>query len=236
MGDKSQIRLLIVDDHPLFRAGLGQIMAYEDNIAIVGQSEDGKEAIEDMRRLSPDVVLLDVNLPGEMNGFQVARQLRAEQPNLPIVILTAHHDEEQVIHAYSVGASAYCPKDIQPEILIKIINIVKQGYFVIEEQRMNKEQRDKWLNEQIRQLSGPYAVDGDDHYSPLSPRETEILRHVTGGMSNKEIAYKLGISQQTVKNHMTAVLKKLNVDDRTQAAIMAIRRGWVRIDSRTQDE
>ena len=211
-------------------------MEYEDSITIVGQSEDGREAIEDMRRLSPDVIILDVNLPGGMNGFQVARQIISERPNLPIVILTAHHDVEQVIHAYGVGVAAYCPKDIEPETLIKIIKMVKQGFYVIEHKRMNKDQRDKWLKEQIHQLSGPYAVDGDDHYSPLSPRETEILRHVTAGMSNKEIAYKLGISQQTVKNHMTSVLKKLNVDDRTQAAITAIRRGWVRIDSQTKDE
>jgi DNA-binding NarL/FixJ family response regulator len=236
MGDKSQIRLLIVDDHPLFRAGLEQIMEYEDHITIVGQSENGERAIEDTRRLAPDVILLDVNLPGGMNGLQVARKIRTERPNVPIIILTAYHDIEQVVHAISVGASSYCPKDIKPETLIKIIETVRQGYFVIEQMRMNKGQRDKWLEEQIRQLSGPYTIDGDEHYSPLSPRETEILKHVTQGMSNKEIAYKLGISQQTVKNHMTSILKKLNVDDRTQAAITAIRSGWVRIESRSKDE
>lgn len=236
MGDKSQIRLLIVDDHPLFRAGLEQIMEYEDHITIVGQSDNGQLAIEDTRRLSPDVILLDVNLPGGMNGLQVARKIRTERPNTPIIILTAYHDIEQVVHAISVGASSYCPKDIKPETLIKIIETVRQGYFVIEQTRMSKEQRDKWLGEQIRHLSGPYTIDGEEHYSPLSPRETEILKHVTQGMSNKEIAYKLGISQQTVKNHMTSILKKLNVDDRTQAAITAIRSGWVRIDSRSQDE
>lgn len=236
MGDKSQIRLLIVDDHPLFRAGLEQIMEYEDHITIVGQSDSGQLAIEDTRRLSPDVILMDVNLPGGMNGLQVTRKIRSERPNIPIIILTAYHDIEQVVHAVSVGASSYCPKDIKPETLIKIIETVKQGYFVIEKTRMTKEQRDKWLGEQIRQLSGPYTIDGEEHYSPLSPRETEILKHVTRGMSNKEIAYKLGISQQTVKNHMTSILKKLNVDDRTQAAITAIRSGWVRIDSRSKDE
>ena len=236
MGDKSQIRLLIVDDHPLFRAGLEQIMEYEDHITIVGQSDNGERAIEDSRRLSPDVILLDVNLPGGMNGLQVARKIRTELPNISIIILTAYHDIEQVVHAISVGASSYCPKDIKPETLIKIIEAVRHGYFVIEQTRMNQEQRDKWLDQQIRQLSGPYTIDGDEHYSPLSPRETEILKHVTQGMSNKEIAYKLGISQQTVKNHMTSILKKLNVDDRTQAAITAIRSGWVRIDSRSKDE
>ena len=236
MGNNTPIRLLIVDDHPLFRAGLEQIMEYEDHILIVGQSEDGKRAIEDARRLSPDVILLDVNLPGGMNGLQVARQIKSERPNLPIIILTAYHDTEQVVHAISVGASSYCPKDIKPEELIKIIEVVRQGYYVIDKVRMTKDQRDKWLDDEIRDLSGPYTIDGDEHYSPLSPRETEILKHVTGGMSNKEIAYKLGISQQTVKNHMTSVLKKLNVDDRTQAAITAIRRGWVRVNSQSKDE
>jgi two-component system response regulator DegU len=236
MGNNSKIRLLIVDDHPLFRAGLEQIMEYEDHINIIGQSEDGTRAIDDMRRLSPDVVLLDVNLPGDMNGLQVARKIKAERPNLPIIILTAHHDTEQIVHAISAGASSYCPKEIKPEDLIRIIGWVRQGYYVIGTQRMSKDQRDKWLDNQIRDLSGPYAVDGDEHYSPLSPRETEILKLVTNGMSNKEIAYKLGISQQTVKNHMTSILKKLNVDDRTQAAITAIRRGWVRVNSRSKDE
>lgn len=235
MGEKTPTRLLIVDDHPLFRAGLEQIMEYEDHISIVGQSDNGPRALEDMRRLDPDVVLLDVNLPG-MNGLQVARQIKSERPGIAIIILTAYHDQEQVAHAISVGASSYCPKDIKPEMLISIIENVKHGYFVIEQKRMTKEQRDHWLNERIKHLTGPYAVEGDDHFSPLSPRETEILKFVTRGMSNKEIAYKLGISQQTVKNHMTSVLKKLNVDDRTQAAVTAIRRGWVRIDSRSKDE
>ena len=169
MGDKSQIRLLIVDDHPLFRAGIEQIMEYEDHITIVGQSENGLSAIEDTRRLSPDVVLLDVNLPDGMNGLQVARLIKSESPNVPIIILTAYHDSEQVVHAISAGASSYCPKDIQPETLIKIIETVQHGYYVIEQTRMSKGQRDQWLDEQIRNLSGPYAVDGDEHYSPPQP-------------------------------------------------------------------
>ena len=182
MGNNSPIRLLIVDDHPLFRAGLEQIMEYEDHITIVGQSEDGKRAIEDARRLSPDVILLDVNLPGGMNGLQVARQIKSERPNLPIIILTAYHDTEQVVHAISVGASSYCPKDIKPEALVKIIESVRQGFYVIDKIRMNKDQRDKWLDDQIRDLSGPYTIDGDEHYSPLSPPrnrnfETRYGRH-----------------------------------------------------------
>lgn len=230
-----KIRVLIVDDHPLFRSGLERALNYVSEIEIVGISESGEEALQQVGSLRPDVVLLDVNLPG-MNGLQVTRQLTSDYDDLNIVILTAHHDTEQVIHAMRTGASAYCAKDVEAEKLINIIRDVAAGYHVADDKRMTESEYEEWIGQQIDESTGPYTIDAEGHYIPLSPREMEILTHVTHGMINKEIAIKLGISQQTVKNHMTSILKKLNVKDRTQAAVTALRHGWVRIDNDANQE
>lgn len=226
---------MIVDDHPLFRSGLKSALDLEDDIEIVGISEDGEQALEQIVYLKPNVILLDVNLPG-INGLQVARQIQNEHHDIAVVILTAHHDSEQVIHALRSGASAYRPKDVEAQELVRTIRDVAAGFYLAENKRMSREERDIWLEEQIDESTGPYTIDSEGHYIPLSPREMQILEHVTLGMINKEIANKLGISQQTVKNHMTSILKKLNVKDRTQAAVTALRRGWVRVDNDSQQE
>jgi len=232
---KTTISVLIVDDHSLFRAGLQQALRFEDDIHIIGHSESGEDALTAIPRLKPDVVLLDVNLPG-LNGLQVARELKTKQVPCGIVILTAHHDSEQVLHALRTGANAYCAKDIRAEVLIEVIRDVAAGFYHVDSQRMNTSELDNWLSTRISDTAGPHTLDAEGHYIPLSPREMEILHHVTNGLINKEIAAKLGISQQTVKNHMTSILKKLNVNDRTQAAVIAIRRGWVRPENGSDSE
>jgi len=226
----STITVLIVDDHPLFRDGLHQALNLEDDIRVIGQSEDGEEGLKAARRLQPDVVLLDINMP-HMNGLQVARQLKAERSNIAIIVLTAYHDAAQVLHAMRAGASAYCSKDIMPDELVDIIRDVARGQYVVGSERMDERTLESWMQSSIEAMSGPYIIDAEEHFIPLSPREMEILQFVTNGLSNKEIAVKLRISQQTVKNHMTSILKKLNVEDRTQAAVNALRRGWVRLDN-----
>jgi DNA-binding NarL/FixJ family response regulator len=226
--DQRQISILIVDDHPLFRDGLQQALTLEDDLNVIGQSEDGEDALRAARKLQPDVILLDINLP-LMNGLQVARQLKAERTNAAVIVLTAYHDSQQVLHAMRAGASAYCSKDVTPDELIEIIRDVAGGMYVVENERMDERALESWIQSNLEAMSGPYIIDAEEHYIPLSPREMEILQFVTNGLSNKEIAMKLRISQQTVKNHMTSILKKLNVEDRTQAAVNAIRRGWVRI-------
>ncbi len=225
---RQKATIIIVDDHPLFRDGLQKALDFEDDLEVIGQSDDGEKALQLARDLHPDVVLLDVSLP-TMNGLQVARQLKAEHSDIAVVMLTGYHDTEQVLHAMRAGASAYCAKDITPEKLISIIRDVAMGLYIVDEERMDQRGIENWIQTHIEAMTGPYMIDPDEHFVPLSPREMEILQFVTHGLSNKEIATKLGISQQTVKNHMTSILKKLNVEDRTQAAVTALRHGWVRI-------
>lgn len=224
------ISVLIVDDHPLFRDGLQSALELESDINVVGHCEDGETALLHARELSPDVVVLDINLP-EMNGLQVARQLRQERSGVAIIMLTAYHDIQQVLHAMRAGAMAYCSKDVQPERVVEIIRTVYKGLRVVDERSMDEREFQEWMAAKLHAATGPYTINPEDHYIPLSPRETEILQYVTEGMSNKEIAAKLQISQQTVKNHMTSILNKMNVSDRTQAAVTALRNGWVRIKS-----
>ena len=220
------ISVLIVDDHPLFRDGLQRALEFEDDIAVLGQCENGEDALRAARERQPDVILLDINLPS-INGLQVARLLRSEHARIAVVVLTAYHDSQQVIHAMRAGAAAYCAKDIMPDRLVEIIRMVASGYYVVDEQRMTEDEFQRWLSSSLEAITGPYVIDPDEHY--VSPRELEILQFVTNGLSNKQIAQRLRISQQTVKNHMTSILKKLNVQDRTQAAVTALRHGWVRI-------
>lgn len=225
----SKIRVLIVDDHPVFRQGIRDVVETDPEIDVVGQAADGEVAIEMAYDLMPDVILMDINLP-TINGLQVTRKIKSVMPETKVVVLTGYDDAEQVFHALRAGASAYCPKDVTPESLVKTIHAVRNSYYVVGEKNMTHEDVMRWIEEKIGRLSGVPSDDADDLFVPLSPREMEILEHVTRGLSNKEIAYKLGISHQTVKNHMTAILRKLRVDDRTQAAVYALRRGWVRLD------
>ena len=222
------IKVIIVDDHPLFRQGLKDVLESETDIQIIDEFENGEVALEGIKELQPDVVLLDVNLPG-MNGMQVCRQAKASREKAGFVMLTAYDDSEQILHAFRAGASAYCPKDVKPEKLTEIVRHVAQGHFVVDDHLFDNEGIQRWLHARVEQVDRPYIEDAQELFSPLSPREMEILRYVTRGMSNKEIALALGISHQTVKNHMTSILHKLEVEDRTQAAVYALRHGWVRL-------
>lgn len=224
-----QVKLLIVDDHPLFRQGLCDVLETDPQLKVVGEAADGEVAIEKAFEVNPDVILMDINLP-TINGLQVTRKIKAQLPEMKIIMITGYDDAEQVFHALRAGASAYCPKDITPEALIKIIYNVRDGKYYVDEKTMTYDELMTWVEQKIGRFNGPLVSDTEDLFVPLSPREMEILEHVTKGLSNKEIAYKLGISHQTVKNHMTAILRKLRVDDRTQAAVYALRHGWVRLE------
>jgi DNA-binding NarL/FixJ family response regulator len=222
------ITVMLVDDHPVFRQGLRRVLESEDDLDVTAEVADGLEALRVAKELSPDVLLLDINLPG-MNGLQVARSLKDAIVDINIIMLTAYHDDQQVFHAIRAGASAYFPKDVSPRRLIEAIRLVHQGSYVVEDRVLEKPQVGEWLLAQFEQVEGTEADSLGALLVPLSPREMEILQHIAQGKSNKEIAYELGISRQTVKNHMTSILRKLAVNDRTQAAIYALRRGWIRL-------
>lgn len=229
-----KIKLLVVDDHPVFRHGLRNVLALQTDILIVGEAADGETAISKALELRPDVVLMDINLPS-INGLQATRRLKHLAPEINVIMLTAYDDEEQVYHAIRAGASAYYSKDVDPAKLVDVIRHVSQGLSVVGGDVLDEGQIGDWLLQECRRFGGHYFIDDDDFLSPLSKREMEILGLVIEGMSNKEIAYSLGISHQTVKNHMTAILGKLGVADRTQAAVYALRRGWVPLhDDRTR--
>lgn len=227
------IRVLIVDDHPLFRDGLQRALEFAADIHVIGSAGDGSSAIEMANQLLPEVVLLDINLPS-MNGLQVARHISLSLPQTRIVFVTAYHDEEQVLHAFRSGAVAYCPKHITPDGLIKTIRDVSHGYCIVNNQRLTHAEMETWLHNQINRSAHAAHADADEHLTPLSPREMEILVMITKGLLNKQIGVHLGISEQTVKNHITSILRKLNVQDRTQAAVTALRRGWVRIEGKAE--
>ncbi len=222
------IKVMLVDDHPLFRQGLRDVIETDTSLNVVAEAADGKLAIQLAYQTQPDVILMDINLP-TINGLQVTRKIKAGLPNAQVITITGYDDAQQVLHALRAGASAYCPKDINPETIIDNIHCVYDGYYVVGEKRMNYEELVIWLEEKLG-ISDALDADGNESFVPLSPREMEILEHVTYGLSNKEIAFQLGISHQTVKNHMTAILRKLRVDDRTQAAVYALSNGWVRLD------
>jgi DNA-binding NarL/FixJ family response regulator len=205
------------------------VLETDPQIQVVGEAANGEVAIQQAEELGPDVMIMDINLPDIM-GLQVTRQIRGRRPEIKVVVITGYDDAEQAFHAIRAGASAYCAKDITPELLISTIYAVQQGYYVVDERKMTHDEVVKWVEEKVGRITGPITTDTEDSFVPLSPREMEILEHVTYGKSNKEIAYALGISHQTVKNHMTAILRKLSVDDRTQAAVYALSRGWVRLD------
>jgi DNA-binding NarL/FixJ family response regulator len=230
----TNISVLIVDDHPVFLQGLRRILESESDIEVVGAANDGEQALDMACRLAPDVVLLDINLPS-MNGMQVTRQLKADAPAVAVILLTAYHDEDQVLHAMRAGASAYYSKDVHPNTLLDAIHQVSQGFYVIEENILSKPELAEWITARFAEFDtlweGTEAM-----FTPLSAREMSILNLIARGMSNKQAAAELGISYQTVKNHMTSILRKLAVNDRTQAAIYALRRGWIRLQDIGGDE
>ena len=225
------IEILIADDHPLFRRGIRWSLEHEHDLIVVGEADDGPSTIQQVDNQTPDVVLIDINMP-EMSGIDVTRVLKRRHPRLAVVILTMHEEDEQLFHAIRVGAAAYATKNIEPEELIQVIRRVAHGEYIINENVLSRPFVAARVLNQFRELTQMDQA-AESVFSPLTPREVEILDCVAQGNSNKEIAKQLGISDQTVKNHITSILRKLAVNDRTQAVIYALRHGWISLTPET---
>jgi len=204
------ITLLIVDDQSLIRRGLKALLKLEDCLEIVGEADNGKSAIEQVAQLKPNVVLMDVRMP-IMDGVAATKEIASNFPATKILVLTTFDDDDYVVRAIKYGASGYLLKDTPSEELVKAIQAVDKGYT-----QLGPGLVEKVINNSA--VSKPKPPPG---WSELTPRELEILRSIAAGSSNAEIAKELYISQKTVKNHVTNILRRLEVRDRTQAAILA---------------
>lgn len=223
-----KISIVVIDDHPLFRQGVIDALSLEPDMTVIGQASDGEEGLAIIRSLEPDVAVVDVNLPG-LNGQQVTYRVAQDKLKTRVLLLTGYDDLEQALHAVLAGASAYCAKEIGPKRLIESIRKIQEGKYVVAEQVFSREELDSWINKQVENSNHRSYSDPGTPFHPLSKREMEVLSCVVRGMSNKEIALLLGISHQTVKNHVTAILRKFGVEDRTQAVVYALKRGWVQL-------
>ena len=209
------IRILLVDDHELVRQGVASMLAKAEDLTVVGEAKTGREAIETSRKELPDVVLMDVRMP-DMDGLEATRRIKEERPRTAVVMVTMHDNPAYLREAVRAGAAGYLLKDVSKDDLIDAIRQVATGGAFIESQMLKG-----MLSEMKPGSATPSAARN------LTKREREILSLVAEGLSNREIADKLVLSPETVKSHVAAILEKLNVSDRTQAAIYAVRNGLV---------
>jgi len=214
------VRILIADDHPLVREGLCRVLAAEPALEVIGEAEDGRGAIDFVREYEVDIVLLDINMPG-INGIEACKVIKKERPLVGVVALTVHDQEEYVFELIKAGISGYVLKDISPDLLVRTILGVARGESFIPPLLTTRvlEEFSRLAQYQQREVN-PFGLTG---------RETEILRLVGEGRSNREIAGQLFISERTVKNHLTSVFGKLGVSDRTRAALYAVKNRLVEI-------
>jgi two-component system nitrate/nitrite response regulator NarL len=207
------IRIVVIDDHTLFRRGMIALLAREPGFAVVGEAADGFEGIRTVAAQKPDVVLLDLNMPG-ISGIEALRVIQKEAPRTHVVMLTVSEDAEDLLTALRSGAQGYLLKNIDSEFLVASIRRAAEGESVISPEMTGK------LVREVR--TGGGAVPPDH---ALSPREREILQHLAKGSSNKEIARALDVAESTVKIHVQHILRKLNLTSRVQAAVWAIEHG-----------
>jgi len=224
------LKLLIVDDHPVFRQGLRDVFETDPQIEVVGEAADGNDAYTLAQELKPDVVMMDINLP-TTSGIQITRTITTELADTRVVMITGYDEPEYVFHSLRAGASGFCSKDMPPESLIRTVLTVFAGNYVINDQILTEEEVQTWIQRRMDRFGKRPVDDGPGSGVSLSPREMEILELICQGTSNKDIAQRLGISYQTVKNHVTAILHKLGVSDRTQAVLYALKHGWFTLES-----
>ena len=207
-----KIRVLIADDHPVVRQGLRTFLELQDDIEIVAEATDGGDAVAKVRELKPDVVLMDLVMP-QLDGIEAIRQVREVSPASKVIVLTSFDDREKVYLSVKAGAAGYLLKDADPQELAEAIRTVQRGDALLNPSIAAK------LMQEVAE-GGPRAAG-----ETLTARELEVLRHLARGMSNKEIAGALVLSEKTVKTHVSNILGKLQLADRTQAALFAVREG-----------
>ncbi|MCR8844792.1 response regulator transcription factor [Paenibacillus sp. SC116] len=231
---RSTIKVLLADDHQLFREGLKRILNMEDDLEVIGECGDGIQVLEFCNHEVPDVVLMDINMPVE-NGVVATERMKDIFPNVKVLILSIHDDESYVFETLRKGATGYLLKDMEADSLINAIRSVVAGHAFIHPKvtgkliqqlrRMTLLDERGIMDEDVVRESGVRLnhIEGN----PLTRREAEVLRLMAEGKSNKMIGEFLFISEKTVKNHVSSILQKMEVDDRTQAVINSIKNGWV---------
>ncbi len=223
------IRVIIVDEQPLFRQGIRCTLEQMKDCVIVGETTDTNDVYELARTAAPDVALIDAGLTCA-DALELARQMRHLAPQMAIIILTPSEDEERLFQSIKVGAAAYYTRNITTDELKEAVRKVSHGEYLINDDVLSKPQLASRVLKSFRELAvEEEESETKDLYSPLSSREVEILDYIARGNSNKEIAKSLKISDQTVKNHITSILKKLSVNDRTAAVVHALRHGWIKM-------
>jgi len=224
---EQRTRILIVDDHALFRVGIANILSREPDLEIVAEADDSRSAVDRAIETSPDIVLMDLSLPSP-GGIETTQRIKRELPATAIIVLAVSEDEDALFDAIKAGAAAFILKDVGPDDLVTIIRRVVAGEYLINDKVFAKPAVASRVLKEFRELA-VYGQDAAPIFAPLSPREVEILDNIAQGMTNKQVAYALSISEQTVKNHMSSILRKLSVNDRTQAVVYAMRQGWIRM-------
>lgn len=214
----TRIRVLLADDHDLFRSGVRRLLESAAGLEVVGEARTGQDAVRLVEELAPDIVLLDISMPGT-SGIDAARLIKTTSPRTGVIMLTVHADEEFLFEAIKAGAMGYLLKDASAEELVRAIHVIYEGEGLLAPTMAAKVMREFARTRETRDLGRILT--------PLTHREVEILQHVAAGLANKEIAHKLSISERTVKNHLSNIMEKLHVNSRTQAAVYALRSGLV---------
>lgn len=221
------IKLLIADDHALLRQGIKNVLELESDLTVIGEAADGDEAISKATELKPDIVLLDINMP-RGNGLEVTRRLRDLKVNSKVIILTIHDDENYVLEVIRAGAAGYLLKDIEPGMLVKAIRTVYEGesfiYPTLAKKLFSEINRQEDKKHELTKIMDRRREER------LTYREIEVLQLICQGMSNHTIAQTLFLSEKTVKNHLTNIFRKINVTDRTQAVLYALKNKIVELE------
>ncbi len=215
------VKVVIVDDHTLFRRGIAAVLANQEGLEVVGEAADGLEAIEKAKKIAPDVILMDLNMP-RCSGLEATQALQAEMPQINILVLTVSDSESDLFAAVKFGARGYILKNAEPEELTNAIFHIAQGGVII-----SPLMAAKLLNEFKDLTAGTERESAEQADANLSPREGEVLQLVAQGATNKEIADSLFISENTVKTHLRNIMEKLHLANRSQAAVYAVRKGLV---------